>query len=99
MKRPGNHLLVYSTEGSIEIFGGIGEASIERVVLKNGNGAQSFTYEKENLYGNEVEDFIRAHFLAGEPAQAGAGLEEALTSLKIIDLIRESSGQGQYKTL
>ena len=99
MNHPGNHLLIYGTEGSIEAFGGIGEASMERVELKNGNGAQNFTYEKENLYGNEVEDFIRAHFFAGEPATVGTSLSDALTSLKIIDLIRESSTQEQYKAL
>ncbi|MCO6487083.1 MAG: Gfo/Idh/MocA family oxidoreductase [Phaeodactylibacter sp.] len=98
MKHPGNHLLIYGTEGSIEVFGGMGEGSIERVELKNGNGHQSLTYEKENLYGNEVEDFVSAHFLSREKVPVGASLEEALMSLKIIDLIRESSAREQYQT-
>lgn len=96
MKHPGNHLLIYGTEGSIEVFGGMGEASIERAELKNSKGNNTFIYEKENLYGNEVEDFIKAHFLAGKQPHAGTSLEDALMSLKIIDLIRESSAREQY---
>ena len=84
----GNHLLLYGTKGCIEIFGGMSEKCIRRMDVTTGDGKRTIEYPEENLYKNEVEDFIR-HYLEGETdACRGTTLPEAIAALRLIDEIR-----------
>ena len=84
----GNHLLLYGTKGCIEIFGGMSEKCIRRMDVTTGDGKRTIEYPEENLYKNEVEDFIR-HYLEGKTdACRGTTLPEAIAALRLIDEIR-----------
>ena len=91
MSMPGNNILIYGTEGRIECFGGIGEKSISKIVISNSNGDRVIKYHPTNLYRAEVENFIKYYFLKDVTVNKGTTIEEALVSLKIIDLARKSN--------
>lgn len=91
MSTPGNNILIYGTEGRIECFGGIGESSISKLIITNSDGNRIIEYPPINLYGAEVENFVKYYFLKDANANKGTTLEEALISLKIIDLVRKAN--------
>lgn len=99
MYSPGNHLLIYGTEGKIESFSAIGEKSITKLIVSQKDNEDVINYSTSHLYGAEVENFIRHHFLKDINANAGTTLEEALLSLKIIDLARKSHNGKRYYSL
>lgn len=99
MQNPGNHILIYGTEGRIESFGAIGEKSISKLIITQKGNEEIITYPMEHLYGAEVENFVRYYFLNDINANPGTGLEDALLSLKIIDLIRKAHNNRQYYSL
>ena len=90
MPYPGNNIQIYGTNGKIESFGCIGEKSIDHLIVVNENGTKQYNFEPTNLYGNEVENFIKYHIFNEIKTFNGTTLDEALLSLKIIDLLRKS---------
>ncbi len=88
---PGNGLFIYGTDGSIESYGAIGEKSIKTITLTTSQGKQVFEYPQTNLYGAEVENFIKHYFFGDKTANSGTNLQEAVDSLKIIELLREAN--------
>lgn len=86
----GNHLLIYGTQGKLEVFGGISEKSINNITITTKNGKEIFNYEEENLYKNEVENFIKYNILNDKTCEKGTTIEEGLISLKLIDELREN---------
>lgn len=88
MPYAGNHLLLYGTKGNIEMQHAMSEKSIRQIVITNEAGERVMNYEEENLYKNEVENFIK-HYLNNElEVNSGTTLEEGITALKLIDDMR-----------
>lgn len=87
----GNHLLIYGERGKIEGCRSVGEHSIRDIKVETESGIEQRTYDEVNLYGREVEDFVRYHILKTSSSLVGATLDEALLALDLIDRIRESS--------
>jgi|GEM_PF-1284722 len=90
MKFPGNHLLIYGTRGSIEVFNGIGEKYISKISIKSPKNNTVIEYPEINLYGNEVENFCKG-LTDSNFHHNGTTLQEGLNALKIIDSIRDSA--------
>lgn len=88
MPYAGNHLLIYGTKGSIEIPNAMSEKSIKQIIINNENGKQVIDYEEENLYKNEVEDFIKYYLNNDKSVNNGTTLEESIIALKCIDDMR-----------
>lgn len=88
MPYAGNHLLIYGTKGSIEIQNAMSEKSIRQIVINNDSGKKVIDYEEENLYKNEVEDFIRYYLNDDKSVNNGTTLEESIIALKCIDDMR-----------
>lgn len=88
MTYAGNHLLIYGTKGSIEIPNAMSEKSIRQIIINNESGKQVTDYEEENLYKNEVEDFIRYYLNNDKSVNNGTTLEESIIALKCIDDMR-----------
>ena len=99
MYSPGNHLLIYGTEGKIESFSALGEKSITKLIVTQRNNEEVIDYSVSHLYGAEVENFIRHYFLNDIDANAGTTVEDALLSLKIIDLVRKAHNSKRYYSL
>lgn len=91
MPFPGNHIQIYGTKGKIESFKSIGENSINKILVTTSEGIRSIEYSATHLYGAEVENFVKHYLLNDRSANKGTTLDDALTDLKIIDLIRKSS--------
>jgi predicted dehydrogenase len=91
MPLPGNHILFYGTKGKIECFGGIGEKSINKAIITTNDKEDILEYPQTNLYGAEVENFVKHYFLNDKNANGGTTLKDALTSLEIIDMLRKSN--------
>ncbi|MDO8571201.1 MAG: Gfo/Idh/MocA family oxidoreductase [bacterium] len=89
-KFPGNHLLIYGSDGHIQGFNAIGERSISNLHIKSDSEDLIRSYPETNLYGNEVEDFS-IRLSGGKPISNGTNLREALDALLIIDKTREST--------
>ncbi len=90
MPYAGNHLLIYGTKGSIEIFNAISEKYIKQIVVTSDNGKEIINYEEENLYKNEVENFIKYYIDNDKNVIKGTTIEEGVTALKLIDEMRKS---------
>lgn len=86
----GNHLLIYGTDGSLEIEGAFTEKSIRKIVMKSKMRETILEYEPENLYKNEVENFIRIYFNHEAGAIQGTTLDEAVYALKLVDRMRSN---------
>jgi predicted dehydrogenase len=99
MPFPGNHILIYGTKGKIESFGGVGEKSINKIIITTNGGEKIFEYPQTHLYGAEVENFIKYYFLNDKNVNKGTTLDEALLSLRIIDLLRKSNNEKIYYAL
>lgn len=99
MLSPGNHILIYGTEGKIESFGAIGEKSISKLIITSNGKEEVIDYLPKHLYGAEVENFIRFYFMNDANANPGTNLEEALLSLRIIDLVRKAHVNQKYYSL
>lgn len=99
MQSPGNHILIYGTEGKIESFGAIGENAITKLVVSQKKNEEIINYPIEHLYGSEVENFIRHYFFKDNTANAGTKLDDAVLSLKIIDLVRKAHISKKYYSL
>jgi predicted dehydrogenase len=99
MSFPGNNIQIYGTKGKIEIFGGIGEKSISRIFITTSEGEKKLEYQPTHLYGAEVENFVKHYLLNDSNANKGTTLDEAITSLRIIDLLRKSSNEKTYYSL
>ena len=89
MPYAGNHLLIYGTKGSIEVPNAMSEKSIRQIIINNENRKQVIDYEEENLYKNEVEDFIRYYLNNDQRVNKGTTLEESIIALKCIDDMRK----------
>lgn len=88
MPYAGNHLLLYGTKGKIEIQHAMSEKSIRQIIITSETGERVIDYEEENLYKNEVENFIK-HYLNNElEVNPGTTLEEGIVALKLIDDMR-----------
>lgn len=90
MSYPGNHLLIYGTEGNIEVFGGIGVQNIRKMVITNSDGSKNeLEYSvNENFYKTEVENFFLFYFDKNPSANRGTTLTEAVDALRLIDEAR-----------
>lgn len=99
MYSPGNHLLIYGTEGKVESFSAIGENPITKLIITKNDIEKVVNYPARNLYGAEVENFIRHNFLKDVNANVGTTLEDALLSLKIIDLVRRAHNSKRFFSL
>lgn len=96
MPFPGNNIQIYGTKGKIEGFGCIGEKSISRLVVVTDGVINEYQYEPTNLYCNEVENFVKYYILNETNSYNGTTLDEAVSSLKIIDLLRKSNNDRVY---
>lgn len=90
MKYSGNHILIYGDKGSIEAFYAIGEKSIRQIIVKSAEKQETLDYSPTNLYCNEVENFCR-RLIDPSFQNVGTTLNEGLTALKIIDVIRDAA--------
>lgn len=90
MPYAGNHLLIYGTKGSIEIFNAMSEKSIKQIVVNNDEGRKVINYEEENLYKNEVENFINHYIENDKKTIQGTTLNEAIIALQLIDDMRKN---------
>jgi len=99
MEFPGNHIQIYGTKGKIESSGVIGEKSINKIFITTSKDEKILDYKPTNLYGAEVENFVKHYILKNTNANRGTTLDEALTSLKIIDLLRKSNKEKVYCAL
>lgn len=88
---PGNSIFIYGTDGSIESCGAIGEKSINSINITTSHGKRTIDYPQVNLYGAEVENFVKHYFFKDKASNKGTTLLEALDSLKIIELVRKAS--------
>lgn len=88
MKHPGNHLLIYGTNGSIEALNALTEASIRRVSVTTDESCEIVTYPPTNLYGKEIEDFC-LNLLDPATGHRGTTLQNAVDALRIIETMRE----------
>lgn len=86
----GNHLLIYGTKGSIEIYNAMSEKSIKQVIINNDDGKNIIDYDEENLYKNEVEDFIKYYLNNDASVCKGTTINENVISLKLIEDMRKT---------
>lgn len=96
MKYPSNNLLIYGSQGSIEVFNGIGEKYIKQVIIKSENINKIIDYKEVDLYREEVENFCMT-LLDSKNENQGTTLQEGLDALKIIDIIRDSAQTNTVK--
>lgn len=89
MTYAGNHLLIYGTKGCIEIPNAMSEKSIKQIIITNEKGRKNIDFESENLYKNEVEDFIRYYINGEKNVNKGTTLEESIIALKCIEDMRK----------
>lgn len=90
MAYPGNNIQIYGTKGKIEGYNCIGEKSIPKLLVTTDDGLKEYLYDSTNLYGNEVENFIK-HYIHKELIEYnGTTLDQAVSGLKIIELLRKS---------
>ncbi len=90
MPYAGNHLLIYGTAGKIEIESAFIEKSIRKISVRSKDDEWVKEYESENLYKNEVENFIRYHLCGDQSAEQGTSLEEAICALETIERMRNN---------
>ena len=90
MPKAGNHILIYGTKGKIEVFNGVSEKSIKKIVITT-DKEEVIEYEEENLYKNEVENFIKYYLEKNMSFEKGTLIEEQLVALKLIDDLRNNS--------
>lgn len=91
MAYPGNHLMIYGTQGNIEASGGIGVQNIHKVVITNREGSKNeleFS-ASENFYKTEVENFFSYYFDKNPNANKGTTLNEAIEALRLIEEARK----------
>lgn len=86
----GNHLLIYGTKGSIEIYNAMSEKSIKQIIINNDDGKNIINYDEENLYKNEVEDFIKYYLNDDTSVCKGTTINENVISLKLIEDMRKN---------
>lgn len=88
ISNPGNHLLIYGSDGTIEAFDSLGEQSITSFTLYRNGVVEQFEYPNENLYKNEIEGFCKS--LQNVPANEGTSLLDGILAMKIIDDIQHT---------
>lgn len=94
---PGNHILIYGTQGRIEAFGGIGQAPIGAITIVADGVPREVRFDARDrlaLYRAEVEDFFAVHF-RGEDRERGTTIGEAVGAMRILGLIEQSARQGR----
>lgn len=90
MPYAGNHLLIYGTKGSIEISNAMSEKSIKQIIINNDEGRNIINYSEENLYKNEVEDFIKYYLNNDTSVNKGTTINENVIALKLIEDMRKN---------
>lgn len=93
---PGNNIQIYGTNGKIEGYGCIGEKSISKLLITTDDGQKEYIYDSTNLYCNEVENFIKYYILKESSVYNGTTLDQAVSGLKVIELIRKSYGNKTF---
>ena len=89
MPHAGNHLLIYGTKGSIEVYGAMSEKAIKQIIIKTDDGEEKMEYVQENLYKNEVEDFIKYYFNNDKTAICDTNIDDGILALKLIEDMRK----------
>lgn len=90
MPYAGNHLLIYGTKGSIEIPNAMSEKSIKQIIINNDEGRSIINYSEENLYKNEVEDFIKYYLNNDTSVNKGTTINENVIAMKLIEDMRKN---------
>ncbi len=89
MPYAGNHLLIYGTKGSIEVYGAMSEKAIKQIIIKTDEGEEKIDYVQENLYKNEVEDFVKYYFNNDKTAICDTNIDDGILALKLIEDMRK----------
>lgn len=90
MPYAGNHLLIYGTRGSIEIPNAMSEKSIKQIIINSDEGRNIINYSEENLYKNEVEDFIKYYLNNDTSVNKGTTINENVIAMKLIEDMRKN---------
>lgn len=84
-----NEFMICGTKACIRIPEGMGEKSIELIHIDSGEGRKTVYFGKENLYANEVIDFVK--HIGGDKSVSHriTTAEDSLLCTEIIDVLRE----------